>query len=428
MDLLDELLAVEIPKETPQEKERRQSLEEGHKLKGKNSQDSEDNGSWLMNSMNSMNSSSSSMTSSLSKSNNNIIHLRETRMKPCVLSDLIWAPNSSFKGGCLGHAMPARKATQAEVVTDTHIKFPIAKNNIIVEFFGLVDNDRSYWRYMIVPLKEIRPFNVPKKNRSGKLQMSLKDTFKSSTKKNDSVNDCNGTKRDKWDLNSVLDMEEALKIKLSNTAEAGRVHRHTMKIAEAFLDQAYRALESENNELDISESDIQADEDYKERTSNNNNNYDDDDLKIEDLIDNNNDSPLEELTLEAGMYIGHEEKQLRNKLISRILEITNHHKAPLILDTNTVVNMNEIIQLYKNDNNGGYHKEQILGSRKLRDFKLVLSKIDAENSTAAIKRAARSGNAALARSTGLQINRKRKSLSSDAPLPPSPFAEASQNE
>ena len=389
MDLLDALLATgDQVKEEEEAKKREQAEKKRLSIDGKDENKNDDcNGGWEL---------KGSKSSKLSPSSTRI--LRETRYKSTKLSDLVWAPNSAIKGaGKLGRDLPGRIATAHEAATCKHISFPISPENVLVEFFGLLESD-YFWRILIIPRKVVRPFDSAPRNNKGKLQTTIYDSMNLSKE---------DEKKPRWNIDSLLDMKASLKDKYG-ASEGERIHRHTEKIAEMFLKKGLEMQNQDDFDV-IVEGTTGEDEEYSNDTVDKL----EDSLELEDMA-KTHDGPREEVELKAGMWITYEEKQLRNSIKAQIIEITRDERAPLVLDTEGIVFYDHIIKLHLDsetlENGDTNSTNEKICARRLKDCKLVVGKIEKESATSLIKRAAKRGNAQFTRETGLSLNEGRKSL------------------
>ena len=417
MDLLDVLLATgDQVREEEEAKKREKEEKKRLSIGEKNGNKKDDNDGWELKGSKSLKSSPASTRI-----------LRETRYKSTALSDLVWAPNSSIRGGKLGKDLPGRIATAHEAATCKHLSFPIPPEHVLIEFFGLLEND-YFWRIMEIPKDKVRPFDSAPRNNKGKLQTTIYDSM-SLTKENQKI--------PRWDVDSLLDMKAALKEKYG-PAEGERIHRHTQNIADDFLKKALE-LQNQDDLKAIAEGTTDGgDEDYTKDTVDEL----EESVELEDMA-KMNDGPQEEVELKAGMWITYEEKQLRNSIRAQIIQVTTDEKVPLVLDTEGIVFLDHIIRVELEEEEVTYEKDdkhkkdesakniKKICARKLKDFKLVVSMIEKDSATTLVKRAAKRGNAQFTRETGVALNERRKSLkpsSTSAPNSTLSSSTASHNE
>ncbi len=342
-----------------------------------------------------------------------MIELTDNKVKRVDKTRLVWAANSSFKGGKWGAPMPARICDVSEVAGEAHIIFPILSNEIIVEFFGMPSNNTYYWRFMKIPKEATYAYNkFPKSSKLKQRRLGFGSASPSpnasqsqgcSSSESSQTTNISGDEK-YWDSDGICSMEETLISKFNKT-EGSRIHRHVLKIANAFLELSLLpdALSSiVPGEVSADYQDIDVGSSGK-------------DIDLSAYA--RSDSVKTTEPLAAGDTIEYTDKTFLHDITSKIFEIkANDATTPLILGSGDVIFMDDVVKKLNVNSKG----EVIPNSgtrRRLKEYELVVSKLDEralkDTSLYKIRKAAELGNKNVEKKTGFHLNSKKQKTSRD---------------
>ena len=328
----------------------------------------------------------------------------EKELQVLRLSDLVWAPHSSTRGGKYGVPFPGRLCNATEVATVSRIPNPIPEGHVVVEFFGMPKDHNFWWRFLLLPVEEVRPYHSPPPpKRSG--SQSPPGSAQQQAVLSFITKDTGDDPKQRWNIDSSDKMLEALSEKF-NKAEGRRLHGVMMKVAKNFLSAALDGEASKEEELALS----RVPQDLNESK-------DADELRAKEAADavaandyfdrKHRVRQAGTVELRAGDFIRYTDKTLKHVVTTQIIEVRPHvHDWPILVGTGDAVWYKDVVRRYDADGQGGFiDNDDEDNTWELHEFKLIGGKaVGVKSAWANAQEKAKHGNAKLEKATGVVMN------------------------
>ena len=216
--------------------------------------------------------------------------LNQTVASKVPLSSLVWGRCDQLKGGSA--MLPGRVCDPSEAVADPLIKFPIPENLVLVEFFNL---PVRLGRFYLLEPRHILPFNEGGgEGWSDKYEARLLEVW-----------------RRKYDIST-----------------ANRVHSASMQTAREFL------------RLSLTKVDFSGAEDHSASKASSSSPLEPVDVE-KFRLKNTSNSRGERF--EAGDWVQYEHIVLKCTMQSRVIEVTDDPRMPLVLENGDALDMHQVV-------------------------------------------------------------------------------------